>query len=135
MHRSARAHWPLSVVAGFLLALRMIAPATILCVGSGGHLAIEEALSRCCAPEHLHGAGGVEWTASDRCPDHCTDTPLGVHATYRNPDPTSPAPHVLVASPFLSSGIPSAAPLSGRLLAPPSSLGPPRVLRTTVQLC
>jgi len=135
MYRSAPTHRLALVVTGWLLALSVVGPTTILCVGSGGHLAIEGALAQCCDPEPDHGHGGVELTKGDRCADHCTDTPVGIYATRPNPDPTSPARHVLVSAPFRSGGNRAAAFLSGRPLAPPPPLPPPRALRITVNLC
>lgn len=119
-----------------LLAVSVLAPTTILCVGSGGHLAIEAALARCCDPETAHGHTGQSVEAPERCADHCTDTAVGISAACRSPEDTTPALHTLaLCAPGIFPVPPTTTLLAGPSLGrPPASL-PPRALRTTVDLC
>lgn len=136
MQRSARTHRLALVFAAMLLALSALAPTTILCVGSGGHLAIEAALAGCCDPETAHGHTGQSVAGRERCADHCTDTAVGMSAACRSPEDATPALHALaLCAPGVVAVRPPATVLAGPSLGrPPASL-PPRALRTTVNLC
>lgn len=121
--------------AAMLFALSALAPTTILCVGSGGHLAIEAQLARCCDPAVPHHPAGESVADGQRCADDCTDTPLGIYAVYRSPDQAIPALHVLAPTTSLLFAAPSPSLLPGRLVRRPLNSLPPRALRTTIHLC
>lgn len=112
-------------------------PRLVLCVGPGGHHAIEQLNAICChepAPSTatLRGAG-----SNGDCAQKCTDTPLGGEPVLAASD--SACRYNAVLPLFLTPVVTApltrwrAADFLTARLAPAEH--PPRVLRTTVILC
>ena len=109
-------------------------PRLALCVGGGGHVAIEAIGSDCCS---LPGPGDHVGPGDGECASHCTDSPLGVWTTGAARADSRPAcvstPAALLQAALRPlSGISQAA-LHRCSASPP--LPPPRRLRSTVILC
>lgn len=120
-----------------LVIARGVSPALALCIGAGGHQAIEPLGAACCrglaeAPVTPDG------TSVSPCSSHCTDTPLTMPSALRSPDGGDRR--------FSDAVVPLTVPVhdSGRTLSArpgfalgsvSSSLRTPRALLTTVNRC
>jgi hypothetical protein len=126
-------------VASFSLALSLILgllPRLALCVGPDGHQAIE-AMNASCCDRATHSTGADVRVSPDGCAAGCIDTPLTVNLA-----PGRDRTHAATAPP--PSG-PAAAVPSVRAQQVVAYLhrstrgavfqSPPRILRTTVDLC
>ncbi len=126
-----------AILPALLLTFGAGARTIILCVGAGGHFAIEQADIACCHPEErTGGAADALTTKQDRCATGCTDTPLGIIAACSVSERTSlKVPLLALAALPLPvavafTGIIPAAARPGLVAA-----ASPRALRTTVILC
>ncbi len=135
MQRHARPHSAAIAFAALLLALSSLAPMTNLCVGSGGHLAIEAALAGCSGPGNSHDVTGQILAEGGRCADQCTDSPVGIYTAGRIPEHATPPLPVLASSVHVLSPVPMTTLLLSRPAAWPRISVPSRALRTTVNLC
>jgi hypothetical protein len=125
-----------TLVLGMLLACGAHARATVLCVGSAGHFAIEYTGADCCHPDghadHASRAVGHD----DGCGSDCSDTPLGLSAALRaaaRVDLLGPA-----CAPLPVAWTAWASTLDDRALSLHTggvAVAPPRALRTAVNLC
>lgn len=124
---------PTAVLALGILTLAML-PQAVLCVGSGGHVAIEPAHASCCTGVRTAAS---EMGASPECPPHCSDTQIGFSAATSVPNhPTSS-----LLSGHTAFALGPIADLPGAThqfvlshWAHPRVF-PPRDIRTTVQRC
>jgi hypothetical protein len=111
-------------------------PRAVLCVGSG-HLAIEPA-GACCCHEDGDPHRDHSWHDSDGCPGDCTDTPFAVPALSRSKGAAdaadAPAMMAAIPAPARAALGTSRATSWHRSRAASHVLGPPRALRTTVEL-
>ena len=119
-----------------LVLARGVSPAVALCIGTGGHQAIEPLGAACCrglaeSPVTPNG------TSVSSCSFHCTDTPLSMPLALRSPDGGD---RNFDAVALLTVPVPdpgravSACPSFARDPAF-SALPAPRALRTTINRC
>ncbi len=64
---------------------RGVSPALALCIGTGGHQAIEQVGAACCGGLTEHPMTPDEMSVSP-CSSHCRDTPLSMPSALRSPD-------------------------------------------------
>jgi hypothetical protein len=132
MPRRLASRWLAVPLASVLCTGSTLLLQSALCVGAGGHLAIEIVNAGCCHDVHAESRDAVE---GDDCGTECTDTSLSLDATKKEGGdlgtvlPVGPSPllAIFVRDGTLRHGHSFSAP---RLPA----VSPPRELRSTVQL-
>lgn len=130
VHRVAPAFVALSLAIAFL-------PRLVLCVGPGGHHAIEPLNGACCRNIPPSTATVPGQGANGGCPQQCSDTPLGSGPVLIANDRAHRCNAVLAVlpPPVVTAQLMrwSTAGFITRRFAPAEH--PPRVLRTTINLC
>jgi len=123
------------ILVALILAAAAQSSTIILCIGTGGHFAIEQVDSGCCARAANRDSGplGVQ---GDRCADHCVDTPISVSAACGTTERSCRTSAVVLPS----VAVPTRTtvgfnPLGASRQASLVPISPPRVLRTTINLC
>ena len=120
-----------------LVVARGVSPALALCIGTGGHQAIEPFGAACC-----RSVAELPLTTEGRsispCSSHCTDTPLSMPSALRSPnsgDRKFGAVTVSLPVPAHALGYTPSAHPSFALDPATSFLPAPRALLTTINRC
>ena len=120
-----------------LVIARGMSPALALCIGTGGHQAIEPLGAACCRSV-VESPMTTERRSIAPCSSHCTDTPLSMPSALRSPDGGDRRfddAVVLLTVPVHDPGRDVSAHPSFALDPATSFLPAPRALRTTINRC
>lgn len=137
MGRSCRARRVCHLLAALLFVGFGLFPHAALCVGDGGHLAIELGDEGCCDSEDAGRLPTVGLPDRDSCPFNCQDAPLGIASALRPGSNAGQHPALagfaaIACTPDGACRSLAAREVSGHSTQPRAA--PPRSLRTTVNL-